>query len=94
MPWPPAPLRRSKCSSITETCYDGINFWDFQVLVGDSSRLIWTPCRGRFDVKLTVHAVPGWDKDVDNVSGTKYIARFFHLGNVYVTEVTESKYGM
>ena len=51
------------------------------------------PCRGRFDVKSTTHAVLGWDKDVDNVADTQYIARFFHLGNVYVTRVTESASG-
>jgi hypothetical protein len=88
VPWLRETSGRSECF------FDVIKVPGFEYLVGDSSRLIWTPYRGRFDV--TLHAVPSWDKDVDsdNVSVTRYIARFFHLGDLYVTEVTEGANGM
>lgn len=80
-------------SSIT-TWANGSHYWDFQVLIGDQSRLIWKPYHGRFDMKSTVHPVPSWDKEADNVSDTHYVARFNHLDRVYVTEVTESANGV
>ncbi|KAJ7750600.1 hypothetical protein B0H16DRAFT_1887778 [Mycena metata] len=74
---------------------DGKEFRDFQVLVGNLSRLLWAPCRGRFEVKSIRHSpVPGLDEDVDGVRGTRFIARYSHSGTVYVAEVEDGADGI
>ncbi|KAJ7744631.1 hypothetical protein B0H16DRAFT_852218 [Mycena metata] len=69
---------------------------NFQVLVGDPSRLFWAPCRGRFEVKsiLPKNPVPGLDKDIDRVSDTRFIGRYSHPGTLDVTGVTDGTDGI
>ncbi|KAJ7885565.1 hypothetical protein B0H14DRAFT_1346388 [Mycena olivaceomarginata] len=56
-----------------------------QVLVGDQSRLCWVSCHGRLELKSIGHTpVCGWENEAGDAY-TWYIARFSHLGNVYVT---------
>ncbi|KAJ7744601.1 hypothetical protein B0H16DRAFT_1559579, partial [Mycena metata] len=72
----------------------GMEVGHFQVLVGNLSHLFWAPCHGRFEVKSMLHnPVPGFDKDIDEVSDTWFIARYSYPGTVYATGVKDGTDG-
>jgi len=86
---------RIKISFNAGTYYKGSRYYDFQVLVGDSSRLLWVPCHGRFEVKsIGYNPVPvvGGDGKLGEVSDM-FIARFTYLGDVYSTYLWEGQNG-
>ena len=66
---------RSKCPLNTDMRWArDKRFGPVQVLVGDSSRLLWVPCRARFELNSIKYTpVPGWDKKLDDVPETNYI---------------------
>ncbi|KAJ7476397.1 hypothetical protein B0H11DRAFT_1310403 [Mycena galericulata] len=74
---------------------NGKKFRDFQVLVGNPSRLYWSTRHGRFELKsMLLDPVPGLDEDVDEVSDTQFIARYSHSGNVYTTGIKDGADGI